>query len=68
MPGADTPVARRVMTTCPSGEEAVFTGHRMRPAEMAALREPRSFRCSHCGQIHTWTATTAWCEERSRFS
>lgn len=68
MAGSEAPVARRIMTTCPSDHEAVFTGHRMRPAEMAALREPRAFRCSHCGQIHSWTADTAWCEDRPRLA
>ena len=43
-----------------------FTGHRMRPAEMAALVDPRAFRCAACGRIHTWTPDTAWCEERPR--
>jgi hypothetical protein len=68
MAGSDTPLATRVMTTCPADQEAVFTGHRMRPAEMAALREPRAFRCKRCDQVHSWTPETAWCEERPRVS
>jgi hypothetical protein len=66
MLASDAPVATRVMTLCPSDEERVFTGHRMRPAELQALREPRSFRCSRCDKIHSWTPETAWCEERLR--
>ena len=49
-----------VMFTCPVREEPVPTGHRMRPTEFAALNGPRSFRCTGCGQIHTWTTETAW--------
>lgn len=66
MPGSTTPVATRVMTRCPLEGKDVFTGHRMRPAEMAAIDQPRAFRCAVCGQIHTWTAATAHCEERAR--
>ena len=68
MPASEAPGATRVMTLCPSDEAEVFTGHRMRPAEVQALREPRSFRCSRCGEIHSWTPATAWCEERARFA
>ena len=67
MPASEAPVATRVMTTCPTDHLDVFTGHRMRPAEMAAIREPRAFRCPRCTQIHTWTPETAWCEQRARF-
>ena len=64
MPASDTPQPTRVMFTCPSDARDVFTGHRMRPAEFEALKEPRAFRCSVCQQIHTWTNDTAWCEAR----
>ena len=52
------------MFTCPSREGAVFTGHRMRPAEFDSLKDSRSFRCSGCGEIHTWTIQTAWLQGR----
>ena len=68
MPASDAPVAVRVMTRCPSVEMDVFTGHRMRPAEMQAIKEPRSFRCAKCGAIHSWNPQTAWCEVRARFA
>lgn len=66
MPPSDAPQPTRVMFTCPSDERGVFTGHRMRPAEFESLKEPRSFRCSVCGAIHTWTTQTAWCEAKTR--
>ena len=68
MPASEAPVATRVMTVCPLDEGEVFTGHRMRPAEMQAVRETRSFRCARCGSIHSWTPATAWCETRARLS
>ena len=68
MPASDAPVAVRVMTRCPAGERDVFTGHRMRPLEMQAVAEPRRFRCGHCGEIHSWTPATAWCEARVRLA
>ncbi len=64
MAGSAALLATRVMTHCAADEGEVFTGHRMRPADLGALREPRAFRCSRCDQIHSWTAETAWCEER----
>jgi hypothetical protein len=67
MPASEAPVATRVMTTCPAEDAAVFTGHRMRPAELESLREPRSFRCGRCEKVHSWTAETAWCEAHPRF-
>lgn len=59
-------LAMRVMTACPADGTEVFTGHRMRQAELEGLREPRAFRCPRCEKIHSWTAESAWCEERTR--
>ena len=67
MPASEAPVATRVMTRCPSDDLEVFTGHRMRSADLDALREPRAFRCTRCEKVHSWTRATAWCEERPRF-
>jgi len=55
-----------VMYICDSGGKAVQTGHRMRAADFAALKGPRSFRCVECGSIHTWTVETAWLGARLR--
>jgi hypothetical protein len=66
MAGSDRALAVRVMTLCTRDQAPVFTCHRMRPSDMAALREPRAFRCSRCDQIHKWTQATAWCEDVSR--
>lgn len=65
--GVSAPVATRVMTQCPDGGGEVFTGHRMRVAEMQAIKEPRAFRCGKCGKIHSWTPDSAWCESRPQF-
>ncbi|HEY2661340.1 MAG TPA: hypothetical protein VGI79_16585 [Caulobacteraceae bacterium] len=49
-----------ILFTCEIKGGPVLTGHRMRPAEFAAITGPRSFRCAACGEIHTWTTDTAW--------
>ncbi len=66
MPGSTAPVATRVMTRCPRADKPVFTGHRMRPAEREAVADQRAFRCAACGEVHRWSAETAWCEDRPR--
>lgn len=61
---SDTPPAKiaSVLFTCEASGRVVQTGHRMRPAEFAAVNGPRSFRCAQCQKIHTWTNETAWLE------
>lgn len=49
-----------VLFTCEAKGAPVPTGHRMRESEFAGIVGPRSFRCSHCGEVHTWTTSTAW--------
>ncbi len=49
-----------VLFTCEVKGSSVPTGHRMRPAEFAAIAGPRFFRCGACGEIHSWTCNTAW--------
>jgi hypothetical protein len=68
MAASSVPVATRVMTRCDVGARDVFTGHRMRPTELAGLKACRTFRCTCCDGIHSWTADTAWCEERPRYN
>jgi len=53
-----------VMFKCARKGGPVSTGHRMRPAEFAAVVGPRSFRCAACDEVHTWTAETAWLHVR----
>ena len=55
-----------VLFNCPIKGAPVTTGHRMRPAEFAALTGPRSFRCGGCNEIHTWTCETAWLQVRTQ--
>jgi hypothetical protein len=64
---SDVPVPTRVMIHCETGGKDVFTGHRMRPAELNGMKEPRAFRCVCCGAVHSWTSEAAWCEERPRY-
>lgn len=61
---SDTPPAKiaSVLFTCEAASRTVQTGHRMRPAEFAAVAGPRSFRCSVCQKVHSWTNETAWLE------
>ena len=49
-----------VLFTCTAKGAPVLTGLRLRPAEFVAITGPRAFRCAACGEIHTWTNTTAW--------
>lgn len=55
-----------VMFICERSGDSVQTGHRMRPADFAGVKGPRSFRCAECGFIHTWTVDTAWLGSRIR--
>jgi hypothetical protein len=54
-----------VMFFCETKGAGVPTGHRMRASEFAVLNGPRSFRCTGCGEIHTWTVETAWLGARA---
>jgi hypothetical protein len=49
-----------VLFTCAASGAPVTTGYRLRAAELAAIASPRAFRCSAGGEIHTWTAATAF--------
>ena len=55
-----------VMFICETNGEPVPTGHRMRATDFEAIKGPRSFRCSECNRIHTWTVETAWLGLRHR--
>ncbi len=66
MPASSAPTPTRVMTLCATAGRAVFTGHRMRPAEREATNQVMSFRCGVCSGIHTWSASSSWSEDRSQ--
>lgn len=64
MAASTAPAPTRVMTFCPSAGKAVFTGHRMRPAEREAVVASMRFRCGLCSEVHDWSAASSWSEER----
>ena len=46
---------RRVMASCPSTGERVFTGLRLDALEFEAAQEgTRLFECPDCGKAHEW--------------
>jgi hypothetical protein len=53
----------RIITTCPSTGQDVPTGHRTQDFELAAIVEPRSFRCPVCHEVHAWSGANARVEE-----
>lgn len=52
----------RILISCPAGAGVVSTGYRTQDVDLAADRQPRSFRCA-CRGVHTWDASTAWAED-----
>jgi hypothetical protein len=50
----------RIIISCPTTGADVPTGHRTQDFDLAAVVEPRSFRCPVCHQVH------AWCGEDAR--
>lgn len=50
----------RIIISCPTTGADVPTGHRTQDFELAAVVEPRLFRCPVCHQVH------AWCGEDAR--
>ncbi len=53
----------RIIIDCPATGEAVPTGHRTQDFDLAAVIEPRSFRCPVCHEVHTWRGADARIEE-----
>ncbi|HSV04434.1 MAG TPA: hypothetical protein VLI41_14660 [Phenylobacterium sp.] len=49
----------RILTTCPNTGALVSTGQRTPELKLAAMTLPHAFRCSACGQPHSWTAAQA---------
>jgi len=49
--------------TCPTTGEDVPTGHRTQDFDLAAVVEPRSFRCPVCHKVHSWRGADARVEE-----
>jgi hypothetical protein len=54
----------RIIISCPTSGEDVPTGYRGQDAELAAIVEPRSFRCPVCNQVHAWRGADARIEGR----
>lgn len=55
----------RIIISCPTTGEDVPTGHRTQDFELAAIVEPRSFRCPVCNKVHAWRGDEARIEHRS---
>lgn len=53
----------RIMTRCPKTEEVVPTIRRMQRPAFEQLKGSLGFRCSRCGDIHTWDRESAWLED-----
>jgi hypothetical protein len=53
----------RIIMTCPTTGEDVPTGHRTQDFELAAVVEPRSFRCPVCHAVHSWRGADARVED-----
>jgi len=49
----------RIIISCPTTGAEVPTGHRTQDFDLAAVVEPRSFRCPVCHQIHAWRGVDA---------
>ncbi|HEX2817185.1 MAG TPA: hypothetical protein VHN39_12355 [Phenylobacterium sp.] len=49
----------RIIISCPTTGADVPTGHRTQDFELAAIVEPRSFRCPVCHQVHAWRGEDA---------
>jgi hypothetical protein len=53
----------RIMTICPNSGALVPTGHRSFELDLETMTAPRSFRCTVCKEVHTWTAQEAMLEK-----
>jgi hypothetical protein len=49
----------RIIISCPTTGADVPTGHRTQDFDLAAIVEPRSFRCPVCHQVHAWRGADA---------
>lgn len=49
----------RIVISCPTTGEEVPTGHRGQDLDLAAITDPRSFRCPVCHQVHAWRGEDA---------
>jgi hypothetical protein len=58
-----TDVIARVLIACPQTGDPVETVLRLRPTAFQALQGEYRFRCTRCGQIHSWRREDAWLDE-----
>ena len=61
-------VISRVLIRCPETGETVGAILRLRPSAFETLRGEHRFRCSRCGQVHTWRKEDAWLEKAASAS
>jgi hypothetical protein len=57
-----TDIVSRVLINCPQTGRPVGAVLRLRPAAFEGLQGAYSFRCTLCGEIHSWTKADAWLE------
>jgi predicted RNA-binding Zn-ribbon protein involved in translation (DUF1610 family) len=55
----------RIIIDCPTTGAEVPTGHRTQDFTLAAVVEPRSFRCPVCHEVHAWRGEDARVEGAS---
>lgn len=56
----------RIVIDCPTTGAEVPTGHRTQDFALAAIIEPRSFRCPVCHEVHAWRGAEARIEGMER--
>jgi hypothetical protein len=56
------------MMTCPTSGALVPTGHRTFDLDLATMTAPRSFRCTACKEVHTWSAKEATVEKTPKLA
>jgi uncharacterized C2H2 Zn-finger protein len=59
-------VIGRILIRCPETGTPVETVFRLRPSAFEALQGEHRFRCTRCGQVHTWRREDAWLEQAGR--
>lgn len=59
-------VVSRILITCPETGTPVETVLRMRESAFETLKGEYRFRCSRCGNVHSWRKEDAWLEALRR--
>jgi hypothetical protein len=57
-----TDAISRILITCPVTGTPVETVLRMRQSAFDVLQGEHRFRCTRCGEVHSWRREDAWLE------